>query len=184
MDIRPKPCASHNRPQNSPFGRRQEWQVPAAPFLLRPLSRAVLLVRRPATSLRTKTKSENGLLRAVGCRGSSNAPSAARGFLGRTKRLRLKHYGLELMNAHGRNDVAVSDVTDAPSADATERLMTVSELAGQLRYSPGWVRERVRAGEIPCIRVQFQSLEVSLAHCPCGIEEPVALPIAPPLRTA
>jgi hypothetical protein len=67
-------------------------------------------------------------------------------------RLRLKHYGLELMNAHGRNDVAVSDVTDAPSADATERLMTVSELAGQLRYSPGWVRERVRAGEIPCIR--------------------------------
>jgi hypothetical protein len=74
------------------------------------------------------------------------------GFLGRTMRLRLKHYGSDPMSNHGRNDVAVSDVTDAPSADATERLMTVSELAGQLRYSTGWVRARVRTGEIPCIK--------------------------------
>jgi hypothetical protein len=66
--------------------------------------------------------------------------------------LRLKHSGPNLMSNHERNDVAVCDVTDAPSADATERLMTVSELAGQLRYSPGWVRARVRTGEIPCIR--------------------------------
>src|ERR1035437_4162241 len=64
-------------------------------------------------------------------------------------RLRLKHYGSDLMSTHGRNDVAVSDVTDGTSADTTERLMTVSELAGQLRYSPGWVRARVRSGEIP-----------------------------------
>src|ERR1035437_4256875 len=67
-------------------------------------------------------------------------------------RLRLKHYGSDLMSTHGRNDVAVSDVTDGTSADTTERLMTVSELAGQLRYSPGWVRARVRSGEIPCIK--------------------------------
>jgi hypothetical protein len=74
------------------------------------------------------------------------------GFLGRTMRLRLKHYGSDPMSNHGRNDVAVSDVTDAPNADATERLMTVSELAGQLRYSTGRVRARVRTGEIPCIK--------------------------------
>ena len=36
------------------------------------LSRALLLVRRPATSLRTKTKSVNGLLRAVGACWPSN----------------------------------------------------------------------------------------------------------------
>ena len=67
-------------------------------------------------------------------------------------RLRLKHYGLDLMSNHGRNDVAVSEVTHAPNANATECLITVSELAGRLRYSPGWVRARVRAGEIPCIK--------------------------------
>ena len=67
-------------------------------------------------------------------------------------RLRLKHYELELMKAHGRSDFAVSDVTDAPNANATECLMTVTELADRLRYSPGWVRAQVRAGEIPCIK--------------------------------
>jgi hypothetical protein len=67
-------------------------------------------------------------------------------------RLRLKHYGPDLMSNHERNDVAVSDVTDAPSANATECLITVTELADRLRYSPGWVRAQVRAGEIPCIK--------------------------------
>ncbi len=72
--------------------------------------------------------------------------------LGRTTRLRLKAYGSDRMSTHGRNDVAVNHETDVPSGNANERLMTVSELASQLRYSPGWVRKRVRAGEIPCIR--------------------------------
>ena len=74
------------------------------------------------------------------------------GFLGRTMRLRLKHYGSDLMSTHVRNDVAASDVTHALGASAAERLMTVSELAVRLRYSPGWVRSQVRAGEIPCIK--------------------------------
>jgi hypothetical protein len=67
-------------------------------------------------------------------------------------RLRLKHYGSDLMSTHVRNDVAASDVTHALGASAAERLMTVSELAVRLRYSPGWVRSQVRAGEIPCIK--------------------------------
>jgi excisionase family DNA binding protein len=74
------------------------------------------------------------------------------GFLGRTMRLRLKPYGSDRMSTRGSNDVTVNHETDVPNGNVTERLMTVSELASQLRYSPGWVRERVRAGEIPCIR--------------------------------
>jgi hypothetical protein len=88
----------------------------------------------------------------VGVEGAVTEKMTNSGILGRTMRLRLKHYGPDLMSNHERNDVAVNHETDVPNGNATERLMTVSELASQLRYSPGWVRERVRAGEIPCIR--------------------------------
>jgi excisionase family DNA binding protein len=33
-----------------------------------------------------------------------------------------------------------------------ERLLTVEELAQRLRYSPGWIRSRVKAGKLPAIR--------------------------------
>ena len=36
----------------------------------------------------------------------------------------------------------------------------------------------------PMHQVQFQSLEISLAHGPCGSEQPVASRILPPLRTS
>jgi hypothetical protein len=65
-------------PGTATFGRRPAGHVPAAPFFPRLLSRALLVGRRPATPLRTKTKSVNGPLRALGRRGFSYASSAAR----------------------------------------------------------------------------------------------------------
>jgi hypothetical protein len=61
-------------------------------------------------------------------------------------------YASGLMNRQRTKDTPVRDVTDASVTNAPERLITVAELAGQLRYSTGWVRAHVKAGEIPCIR--------------------------------
>jgi hypothetical protein len=64
------------------FGRRPAGHVPAPQrqisdvLMNAGLSRALLLVRRPATSLRTKTKSVNQFLRPGDARGPPGAPGA------------------------------------------------------------------------------------------------------------
>jgi hypothetical protein len=79
------------RPLRSGGGRR--GCVPAAPLFPWRLSRPLLFVRRPATALRTRSKLESRLLRAVGRRGfcyaSSSSPlvAAARVALARSLRL-------------------------------------------------------------------------------------------------
>jgi len=139
-------------PGNSPFGRRPAGQVPAAPF---PLARChAPCFSSAALPLRSGQRQRQimdsfGLSDVVG---SPTRPALPAVSWAGHMRLRLKHYGSDLMSTHVRNDVAVSDVTHALGASAAERLMTVSELAVRLRYSPGWVRSQVRAGEIPCIK--------------------------------
>ncbi len=69
----------HERPQSRYVRARLRCSSRASPPLTpRAGTPAATIGMRPATALRTKTKSVNGLLRAVGSRGFSYASSAAR----------------------------------------------------------------------------------------------------------
>jgi hypothetical protein len=127
------------------------------------ICRAILSRRVRGELRRAFSKLTGGIVREVQIRpcyhlsglrleeSDTRSPSAGIAVIGPSK-LCLKQYGSHLMSARHTNDVAISDVIDVASANAIERLITVSELADRLRYSPGWVRAQVKAGGIPCIK--------------------------------